>query len=56
MQAIASKININNPDKWVTITASDIRKFGGDGLLEKYGNSVPQLLRALYPEYLIMLC
>jgi hypothetical protein len=53
MDTLAKKLNINHFDDWYTISSADLRKkHNASGIMAIYGNSISQLLKSVYPEYL----
>ncbi len=55
MNELAKRLDITNNNEWYKIPLLSFKKFGGNTLLSLYRNSLPDLLKAVYPEYLFLL-
>ncbi len=54
MDDIALKLNITDPSGWYNVNTTAIMKEGGTSILSnKYNSSLINLLKAVYPEYLL---
>ncbi len=53
LDELAKKLNIRSHDDWYSLTGRTLRKQGGAGLLAKYGGSLTNLFKTVYPEYLV---
>ncbi len=51
----ARKLKITNPEHWYHISHRNLIQNGASELLATYNDSLPQLLKAVYPQYLIFL-
>ncbi len=52
MKNLAKKLGITSDEGWYTVTTKLFHQHGGQGLLNKYNNSVIKLLSAIFPQYL----
>ena len=51
LKEIEQQLNITEPTQWYEITNQDVLKTGlARNLLRHFGNSIPTMLIALYPE------
>ncbi len=50
---IAKKFDINSLDGWYQMTPRLLMKHGGSDLLIKYNDSLFNILRTIYPTYLM---
>jgi len=48
---LAQQIGMKNMDGWYKVSASEVKKRGGAGLLTHYGGSISKALKTVYPEY-----
>lgn len=48
---LGEQIAIKNKEGWYKVSASEIKKRGGPGLLTHYGGSVAKALKTIYPDY-----
>jgi hypothetical protein len=48
---LGGQLNVKDLDGWYKVSASEIKKRGGSGLLTHYGGSVSRALKAVYPEH-----
>ena len=46
----AKKLKISSSDDWYKVKAKDLIELGGRGLLQRYGDSLIQLVKTLYPD------
>ncbi len=52
LNSLAKKLNITDQEGWYKITKQTLKQHGGSGLFEYYNNSVSEILKNLFPEYL----
>lgn len=49
LNSIAKKLNVQKPSDWGNISKSQINKSGGSSLLKHYGESIPKMLKSIFP-------
>ncbi len=42
---------MKDPSDWYYVSIQQVAKYGGSGLLHRYGNSLTQALRSIYPQH-----
>eukprot|EP01114_Cavostelium_apophysatum_P010240 TRINITY_DN23747_c0_g1_i1.p1 TRINITY_DN23747_c0_g1~~TRINITY_DN23747_c0_g1_i1.p1 ORF type:complete len:212 (-),score=32.79 TRINITY_DN23747_c0_g1_i1:90-725(-) len=50
MDELALKLDIKQPSDWGCVQQKTVNESYGSGLLSEYGNSLPRLLKGVYPE------
>jgi len=51
LEWMATQLNITDINGWYKVSASEVKKRGGSGLLTHYGGSISKALKTVYPEY-----
>ncbi len=51
MNIVANQLKITDPNNWQVVAASLIKTRGADIFRKSFGNSIPKLLKTIFPEY-----